>query len=165
MRLAAALEAIPGVPREMVEKAQDGYYHDYLSPLTFPELTLIRDLRDLARLPATPRNSRELLRNLAQDVANGKHDATKEESDDWAKSEEGQQTFRELLGENLTSATAMQYVGSRGTEDPRPHYAEVVQDFPPTAITCKCGITFTGEDWKGDPLAAIKKHMETENPK
>jgi hypothetical protein len=96
IKLARALQAIPGVPREMVTRAVDGYYHDYLSPLTFPEIQLVADLRELASLPATPRDSRPLLRALAQAVIDGEYDATKEESDAWAASPEGQETFGQL---------------------------------------------------------------------
>lgn len=95
-KLAKALSAIPGVPREMTARAVDGYYHDYLSPLTFPEIQLVTDLRELAGNPATPRDSRPLLRSLAQAVIDGEYDATKEESDAWAASPEGQETFRAL---------------------------------------------------------------------
>ena len=95
-RLARALSAIPGVPRTMIQRAVDGFYHDYLSPLEMPEVQLVADLRDLARNPATPRNSRPLLRALARDVIDGKHDASKEESDEWARSAEGRETFRQL---------------------------------------------------------------------
>ena len=96
VRLAEALQAVPGVPRQMVQRAIDGYYHDYLSPLTFPEIQLVADLRELASLPATPANSRPLLRGLAQRVVDGEFDASKEESDEWARSPEGQETFRQL---------------------------------------------------------------------
>jgi hypothetical protein len=95
-KLAKALSAIPGVPREMVTRAVDGYYHDYLSPLATPEIQLVSDLRELASQPATPRDSRPLLRTLAQAVIDGEYDATKEESDAWAASPDGQETFRAL---------------------------------------------------------------------
>lgn len=36
------------------------------------------------------------------------------------------------------------------------HYAVKVVDMPPTAITCKCGQVFNGDD----PIAEIKAHME-----
>lgn len=98
VKLARALGEIPGVPRAMIERAIDGYYHDYLSELAFPEMQLVQDLRDLASLGATPHDSRRLLREMAQDVINGKYDASAEESDEWAKSPEGQAAFRELLG-------------------------------------------------------------------
>lgn len=95
-KLARALREIPGVPEAMIGKAAGGHYHDYLSPLTFPEIQLVRDLRALASTPATPRNSRPLLRRLADRVIAGEFDATKEESDEWARSPEGQETFRQL---------------------------------------------------------------------
>jgi hypothetical protein len=96
VKLAQALSAIPGVPREMIQRAVDGYYHDYLSPLAFPEMQLVADLRELASAPATPRDSRPLLREMSQRVIDGEFDATKEESDAWAASPEGQETFRQL---------------------------------------------------------------------
>lgn len=95
-KLARALQAIPGTPREMIKRAVDGYYHDYLSPLTFPEIQLVADLRELASHPSTPRDSRPLLRALAKAVIDGEYDASKEESDAWAASPEGQEAYRQL---------------------------------------------------------------------
>jgi hypothetical protein len=80
-RLARALEKIPGVPADMIEQARNGHYHDYLSPLDTPEIQLVADLRALADLPATPRNSRPLLRALAAMVIDGQYDASDEERD------------------------------------------------------------------------------------
>jgi hypothetical protein len=97
-KLARALSAIPGVPAAMIERATAGHYHDYLSPLDFPEIQLVADLRELAALPATPRNSRPLLRALAKAVIDGQYDATKEESDEWMRSPEGQATMASLAG-------------------------------------------------------------------
>jgi hypothetical protein len=102
-KLARALEAIPGVPPEMIRKARDGHYHDYLSPLDFPEIQLVADLRDLAARPATPRNSRPLLRALAEAVKDGEYDASKEESDEWMRSPEGQATMAELTRPRQTA--------------------------------------------------------------
>lgn len=96
--LARALEAIPGVPAEMIERARTGIYHDFLSPLDFPEMQLVADLKELASRPATPRNSRPLLRALIKDVIDGKHDASKAESDAWQASPEGQETMAALTG-------------------------------------------------------------------
>jgi hypothetical protein len=95
-KLARALEAVPGVPEAMIARARDGYYHDYLSPLDMPEVQLIADLRELASAPATPRNSRPLLRALATAVIDGQYDATKEESGEWMRSPEGQETMAAL---------------------------------------------------------------------
>lgn len=97
-KLARALEAIPGVPPPMIENARTGYYHDYLSPLDAPELQLIKDLRELAARPGTPRNSRPLLRDLAKAVTAGEYDASPAESAEWARSPEGQETIAALTG-------------------------------------------------------------------
>jgi len=94
--LAKALREIPGVPQDMIRRAIDGHYHDFLSPLDFPEITLVADLRALASTPATPRDSRPLLQQMAQRVINGEFDASPEESKAWAKSPEGQETFRQF---------------------------------------------------------------------
>lgn len=96
VKLAKALREIPGVPKDMLQRVIDGYYHDFLSPLDLPEIQLIADLRELASAPATPRDSRPLLREMARRVIDGEFDASKEESDAWAASPEGQETFRQL---------------------------------------------------------------------
>lgn len=107
-KLARALSAIPGVPKAMVQRAIDGHYHDFLSPLTFPEIQLVSDLRELASLPATPAASRPLLRELAQQVVDGEFDASKEESDAWAASPEGQETFAQLVTDSRFSGIVKQ---------------------------------------------------------
>ena len=99
VKLARALEKIPGVPADMIQRARDGYYHDYLSPLATPEIQLVADLRGLAARPATPRNSRPLLRAMAKAVIDGEYDASKEESDEWMRSPEGQETMAAFTGQ------------------------------------------------------------------
>jgi hypothetical protein len=125
-KLARALEVIPGVPPDMITRARDGYYHDYLSPLATPEVQLVADLRELAARPATARNSRPLLRALAQAVTDGQYDAGKEESDEWARSPEGQETMAALTG----GGGGIWIVSTRGPDD------EPV-----------CQITWDGLDW------------------
>jgi hypothetical protein len=100
VKLARALKAIPGVPPEMIKRATDGYYHDYLSPLATPDVQLVTDLRELADRPATPRNSRPLLRALAKAVTDGQYDASKEESEQWMRSPEAQETMAAVLAGN-----------------------------------------------------------------
>ena len=73
---------------EMASLAADGYYHDYLSPLALPELQLDADLAQAGTAPALALRRRLHL---------GEFDATKEESDTWAQSEEGQRTFQKLV--------------------------------------------------------------------
>jgi hypothetical protein len=96
VKLAKALSSIPGVPQDMITRAVDGYYHDFLSPLDMPKVQLIADLRALAAAPATPRDSRPMLRQMAKQVIDGEFDASGEESEAWAKSPEGQETMRLL---------------------------------------------------------------------
>jgi hypothetical protein len=83
-RLALALEAA-GAPAEMIQRARAGYYDDFKSPLAMPETQLLADARAAG------------LETIAQGVLAGEWDATKEESDEWARSPEGQATFNELL--------------------------------------------------------------------
>lgn len=74
----------------MADKAAEGYYHDFLSELTFPELTL---LDDLAKAAAAHPEKCEAILKLRERVKNGDFDASEEESDDWADSEEGRETM------------------------------------------------------------------------
>jgi hypothetical protein len=74
---------------EMAEKATTGWYHDYMSPLDAPCIQLVNDLSNVGTPEAM---------ELRKRVINGDFDATKEEGDEWASSEEGQATFRSLLG-------------------------------------------------------------------
>lgn len=96
VKLARALAEIPGMPPEMTKLAIDGYYHDYLSPLTFPEMQLVSDLQTLAKHPTTGPEARRMLAVMINRVIDGDFDASKEESDAWAASPEGQDTFRQL---------------------------------------------------------------------
>lgn len=72
---------------EMADKASTGYYHDYLSPLDAPSIQLANDLEKAGTPQALALRTRHL---------DGEFDATVEESDDWAKSPEGQATFGKL---------------------------------------------------------------------
>lgn len=72
---------------EMADNAATGYYHDFLSPLPTPCLTLEADLR-AADTPAA-----EALR---QRHLNGEFDASFEESTNWVESFEGRRTLQRL---------------------------------------------------------------------
>lgn len=93
--LAEALRALS--LNEMADKAATGYYHDFLSPLDTPEIQLVEDLRQAA-LANPSHEMRVKIIALRSDVINGKHDANKEESDEWAASPEGQAAYAALLG-------------------------------------------------------------------
>jgi hypothetical protein len=76
-RLAEALTNA-GAPAEMVAHARDGYYDDYRSPLAMPLIQLVTDALEHG------------LVGIAEQATNGDFDATIEESDAWAATEEGQ---------------------------------------------------------------------------
>jgi hypothetical protein len=73
---------------EMADKAAAGYYHDFLSPLPFPELQLADDLARAGTLEALVLRNRHL---------EGEFDATVEESEEWVNSPDGQATMAELI--------------------------------------------------------------------
>jgi hypothetical protein len=85
-RLALALVKV-GAPPLMIERAREGYYDDYKSPLAMPETQLLIDARE-ARLG----------REFYGRIVDGEFDATKAEAEEWAASPDGQETFRQLLG-------------------------------------------------------------------
>ncbi|MEY9235455.1 hypothetical protein ABIF78_007778 [Bradyrhizobium japonicum] len=78
---------------DMSLQARGGHYHDFLSPLATSELQLLHDLAEAAQ--NRPDRHLEILA-LRQRCINGDFDATTEESDDWAASPEGQETFARL---------------------------------------------------------------------
>lgn len=84
-RLAQDLEAA-GAPADMIQRARNGYYDDFKSPIAAPEAALLADARKAG------------LDSIAQGVMEGRWDATREEADEWARSPDGQATFQELLG-------------------------------------------------------------------
>jgi hypothetical protein len=75
-----------GAPPDMIQRARAGYYHDFKSPLAMPITQLVHDAM-----------THDLL-DIVKRAHRGEFDATKEEADEWAKSEDGQATFRDLLG-------------------------------------------------------------------
>lgn len=81
---------------DMADRAAQGYYHDYLSPLAAPSITLANDLAVAARKSQDGGFSAIDIIALRQRHLNGDFDATAEESNDWAESEDGQDAFRRL---------------------------------------------------------------------
>jgi len=74
---------------DMAMKAKQGYYHDYLSPLDFPDLQLSADLMEAGTRAALALCDRHI---------NGEFEVSTEESDEWAASEDGKSAFIALLG-------------------------------------------------------------------
>jgi hypothetical protein len=87
--LAAELEKA-GLPA-MAERARAGYYHDYLSPLPFPEMELDKDLVEAIH------SGNEAAKELRRRHHNGEFDATTEESEAWAESPDGQAAIERLI--------------------------------------------------------------------
>ncbi|MEQ1888071.1 MAG: hypothetical protein ABL951_02690 [Alphaproteobacteria bacterium] len=79
-----ALELLKAGLPEMAAKAATGYYHDFLSPLSMPDIQLANDL-DAAGTPAAL--------TLRKRHFRGEFDASKEESDTWAASEDGRKAL------------------------------------------------------------------------
>jgi len=80
-----------GLP-EMAKKARAGIYHDYLSPLDFPELQLDVELH-MAAEAGNAAAARLRDRHHA-----GEFDASFEESEEWANSAEGKAAVKMLFG-------------------------------------------------------------------
>jgi len=89
----AFLEA--GLPT-MAKLAGTGYYNDYFSPLEMPSTQLMADLHELFARVMSP-NQKGRIQSMIARHLNGEFDATREESDEWAASSEGQETFAELM--------------------------------------------------------------------
>jgi len=82
----------------MAHRAGTGYYHDFLSRIATPELQLLADLQgEMKRRADAGSGDTVVVSKLISRHLHGEFDATKEEGDDWAKSEDGQEAFRELI--------------------------------------------------------------------
>lgn len=74
--------------RVLAVRARRDEFHDFKTPHTMPQHVLVAELNGEGGRAA---------RELIERVIAGEFDATKEESDAWAASPEGQATFAELL--------------------------------------------------------------------
>jgi hypothetical protein len=68
----------------MEAKARSGYYDDFKSPLATPIVQLVKDLQKAGQ------------HEIAKRAMNGEFDATREESEAWRSSPEGEQAFKDL---------------------------------------------------------------------
>jgi hypothetical protein len=82
-RLAQVLQEA-GAPAAMIVRAKTGIYDDYRSPLAMPISQLVADAQAAG------------LSDIMARAMDGEFDGTKEESEAWAQSPEGQETFREF---------------------------------------------------------------------
>jgi hypothetical protein len=85
-KLAAALDAA-GLP-EMAAKARHHHWHDFLSPLDFPQMALSAELVQIGTKKAL---------HVRDRLHNGDFDATDEEAAEWERSPEGQAAIARLV--------------------------------------------------------------------
>lgn len=95
-QLARALDAVGLV--DMAKKARADHYHDFLSDEELPEMELERELRWHRDHALDPIQAR-LIEQVRQRHLNGEFDASKEESEEWMQSPEGQEAARAILGD------------------------------------------------------------------
>lgn len=76
---------------EMADRAATGYYHDYLSPLVAPCIQLSQDLAAAGTPAALAIRAKH---------HEGAYDASLEESNAWASSDDGAAAFASLLKSN-----------------------------------------------------------------
>jgi hypothetical protein len=86
---------------DMAALAAEGHYHDYISTLTFPGLTLLDDLTKAAEQAGGAQ--RDVILALFGRIKDGDFDATDEESVDWANSEEGRETMNWIKNKSSRS--------------------------------------------------------------
>jgi hypothetical protein len=84
-----ALELRKAGLHAMADKAATGHYHDFESPLDFPEIQLATDLTLAGGPAALALRARHF---------NGEFDASTEESEAWA---EGQEAFGQLIDKQI----------------------------------------------------------------
>lgn len=97
-KLAQALEALDDPVRfYMADRARSGYYGGFLSPHAFPQLELIKDLRELG------------LDDLAERVMDDEFDESAAESLAWSQSPDGQEAEAELRASGQYDALRDQF--------------------------------------------------------
>jgi hypothetical protein len=86
-KLAQAIREVATEPRHerLANRAEEGYYDDFLSPLATPIVQLVRDAMQMG------------LHGIAERAKAGEFDSTLEEAEAWRRSPEGQEVFRELM--------------------------------------------------------------------
>jgi hypothetical protein len=101
--LAKVLESV-GLDK-MAARAREDMYHDFLSELDSPGLTLEAELRNaVAACPDKERAAK--IEDIRQrHIQDGEFDASPEESEEWAESPEGQATFARLVEEREPKQT------------------------------------------------------------
>lgn len=79
---------------DLAKRAESDEFHDFLSPHGMPAFVLTNELVQTAM--EFPLKLEEIT-ELRHRVINGEFDASEEESHEWARSEDGQETFKRLM--------------------------------------------------------------------
>jgi len=84
----------------MARRAREGHFDDYFAPPEVADgLEILRLVNELhAKTLVVAKSDRPRICEVIEAVKVGEFDATREESDRWAASKDGQDTMRELLG-------------------------------------------------------------------
>lgn len=77
-------------------RAEADEFHDFLSKHALPELMLDAELVAILTDMTVPERLRVAAYNIRMRHHDGEFDASLEESDQWAESDEGQEAFRKL---------------------------------------------------------------------
>lgn len=80
---------------DLAERAATGEWNDYFGKHPLPQIHLVATLTHYAGRQGPV--ARTAAKKLVERVKDGDFDGTKEESDEWAASEEGQEAFNSLL--------------------------------------------------------------------
>ena len=104
-----------GLP-ELARNARAAHYDDFHAPAEVADgLEIIRLVRDLRRAARAEPEKADRIAVIENATRRGEFDATKAESDRWAASKDGQDTFAELL-----APMAMRSAPRVGRNDPCP---------------------------------------------
>jgi hypothetical protein len=85
---------------ELALRAEQNEFHDFLSPHELPDLLLSDELLRIAMDDKRPDRERMAAHHIRMRHHDGEFDATKEESDEWAESEDGRAAFAMLVRSN-----------------------------------------------------------------
>lgn len=72
---------------KLADQAARGLYHDFLSPLPLPTMTLMYDLLN---------SHSDMAGTLLARVRNGEFDASEDEAEEWGRSDEAQALFKKI---------------------------------------------------------------------
>lgn len=96
--LGRVLDEYLGLP-DMARRAREGHFDDFFAPAEVADgMEILRLYNELhAKTTIVRKADRPKVRAVMEAVKTGEFDATKEESDRWAASKDGQDTMRALM--------------------------------------------------------------------